>query len=467
MVFAIVLIILIIGSVLFHILSPWWLTPLASNWGTIDYTIDITFWVTGFVFVAVNLFMAWAVIRYRYKKDRRADYEPENKKLEWWLTSLTAVGVAAMLAPGLFVWAQFVQVPDNATEMEVVGQQWHWSYRMPGEDGVLGTSSAHLVTEENPFGLHPDDPNGQDDRVIDDPVVHIPKGTSVKALLRAKDVLHNFTVPQFRVKMDLVPGLVTYVWLTPERAGTFDILCEELCGVGHYTMRGRIVVDEPADYQAWLAKQPTFAETQTQKAGDPVAGRTAYAVCAACHGMQGEGNMAMNGPKLAGQDSWYLRRQINGFKRGHRGVNPQDTYGQQMAPMAATLVNSTAIENVIAYIATLPDVPAPGTIEGDAVHGQKLYQGCVICHGPDGRGRFATSAPRYAGMSDWYLARQLKNFQDGIRGTHPDDKYGEQMGFMSKQLYSDQEIDDVVAYINSMGAGAQLSAVGQTTTAGQ
>jgi cytochrome c oxidase subunit 2 len=452
MVFAIALVILVIGSVLFHIFSPWWLTPVASNWATIDATIDLTFWVTGFVFVAVNLFMAWAVFRYRYKANRRADYEPENNKLEWWLTGLTTIGVVAMLAPGLFVWAEFVNVPEDAWELEVVGQQWHWTYRFAGDDGIHGTSDATLITKSNPFGLNPDDPNGQDDKVIYDPVVHIPSGSPMKVLLRAKDVLHNFTVPQFRVKMDLVPGLVTYVWLIPERTGTFDILCEELCGVGHFTMRGRIVVEEPADFDVWLAKQPTFAETQAHAPGDLVAGQASYAVCAACHGAQGEGNLAMNGPKLAGQGDWYLRRQITAYKRGYRGTHPEDTYGQQMAPMVATLFNEQAIDNVIAYITSLPDDPAPATVRGDLQHGQELYQGCVVCHGQEGGGNFATNAPRYTGMSDWYLVRQLNNFRNGVRGTHPDDKYGEQMGFMSKQLHGNQDIYDVVAYINSMAA---------------
>jgi cytochrome c oxidase subunit 2 len=458
MALAIVLIILIIGSVAFHLWSPWYLTELASNWDTIDYTIDITFWVTGFVFVAVNAFMAWAVIRYRYSKDRRADYEPENKKLEWWLTGLTTVGVVAMLAPGLFVWGEFVQVPEDAWEMEVVGQQWHWTYRFPGEDGKLGTSKVTLITEDNPLGVNPEDPNGLDDKIIYDPVVHIPRGRPMKALLRAKDVLHNFTVPQFRVKMDLVPGLVSYVWLTPEKNGTYDILCEELCGVGHYTMRGRITVQDQADFDAWLAKQPTFAETQARGHGDPIAGQAGYAVCAACHGMQGEGNPAMNGPKLTGQSTWYLRRQIDAYKRGHRGTHPDDVYGRQMAPMVATLVNQQAVDNVVAYIRSLPDVPARPTVTGDLEHGEELYDGCVLCHGAEGMGKHATNAPRYAGMSDWYLVRQLKNFQTGVRGSHPEDKYGEQMGFMSKQLYGDESINDVVAYINSLTPGPAVTA---------
>ena len=450
MVFAIALIILIIGSVAFHFLSPWYLTPLASNWDTIDYTIDITFWVTGIVFVAINGFLAWCVYKYRHKEGRKADYEPENKKLEVWLTAITAVGVAAMLAPGLFVWGQFVQVPEDAWEMEVVGQQWHWTYRFPGADGQLGASGPEFMSEDNPFGINPDDPAGQDDKLIYDPVVHIPSGKPMHALLRAKDVLHNFTVPQFRVKMDLVPGLVTYVWLTPTVNGTYDILCEELCGVGHYTMRGRITVEDQADFDVWLAQQPTFADTQAELPGDPIAGQAAYAVCAACHGFQGEGNVAMNGPKLTGQSAWYLERQIKAYKRGHRGTHAQDTYGQQMAPMVATLIDEQSINNVVAYIRSLPDEPPQHTVQGDVANGAELAEGCVVCHGDAGEGRHYTNAPRYAGMSDWYLVRQLKNFQSGVRGTHPEDKYGEQMGFMSKQLYGDDAINDVVAYINTL-----------------
>ena len=108
MVLVIVLVVLVVGSVLFHFLSPWYLTPIASNWGMIDDTLTITFIVCGFVFVAINLFMAYAIYKFRYRKDRRAAYEPENKKLEWWLTVFTTVGVIAMLAPGLFVWAKYV-----------------------------------------------------------------------------------------------------------------------------------------------------------------------------------------------------------------------------------------------------------------------------------------------------------------------------------------------------------------------
>src|SRR5271157_2594413 len=137
---ALILVLIAVGSVLFHFLSPWWLTPIASNWHYIDATIIITFCITGAVFTAVVLFMAYCVFRFRHREGARADYEPESKKLESWLAAATGVGVAAMLTPGLFVWNQFVTVPKGASQLEVVGQQWQWSFRLPGKNGRLGTS---------------------------------------------------------------------------------------------------------------------------------------------------------------------------------------------------------------------------------------------------------------------------------------------------------------------------------------
>src|SRR6266508_408284 len=237
MVVAIVLVLLIVGSVLFHYVSPWYFTPIASNWGTIDDTIAITFWVTGTVFVAINLFMAVAVLRFGYRKDRRAGYETENKKLEWLLLGITTVGVADMLAPGLFVWGKFVVVPEDATVVEAVAQQWNWSYRLPGKDGKLGTVDARYVSAEIPFGMNPDDPNGQDDILIANPELHLPVDKPIKLLLRSKDVLHNFSVAQIRVKIDFVPGLVTHLWFTPTRTGNVGLVWQGRCGCGPGAVR--------------------------------------------------------------------------------------------------------------------------------------------------------------------------------------------------------------------------------------
>ncbi len=446
---AIVLIVLVVGSLLFHFLSPWTFTPIASNWGMIDTTVDITFVVTGIVFVAVNLFLAYAIIRFRHKEGARAKYEPENKKLEVWLTVITTIGVAAMLAPGLFVYGNIVTVPEGATEIEAVGQQWKWTFRLPGEDGDFGKTDNRLISVDNPFGINPDDPNGHDDILVDDAIVHIPLGEPVLFWLRSKDVLHNFTVAQFRVKMDLVPGMESYMWLEPTKVGEYEILCEELCGIAHHAMRGRVVVDEPGDYAAWVDSQPTFAELQARAPGDPALGAASYAVCAACHGAQGEGLVALNAPKLSGQDPRYLRRQLRNYKIGLRGIHEDDINGRIMAPMAATLVNDAIVDNVIAYIGTLPDSPAPATVDGDVAHGAKLYTLCANCHGDDGQG-IKMNAPRQAGMNDWYLLSQLKNFKQGIRGSHPHDLRGKQMGFMARTLLDDQAMRDVVAYINTL-----------------
>jgi len=268
MFFAIIIVIIIVASVAFHFWSPWWWTPVASNWGGMDDTIILTFWVTGAVFIAVCLFMAYCTWRYRYQKDRKAEYKPEDKKLEFHLTWLTTLGVVVMLAPGLVVWHKYVNVPKEALNVEVVAYQWGWKYRLPGEDGNLGKTDIKFVSSENPFGLNLDDPNGKDDLLVDDGDLHLQINKPVKFLLRSLDVLHNFYVPQFRGKMDMVPGLVTFYWLTPIRTGDFEVLCAEFCGTGHYAMRGRVFVDEEKKYNQWLAQQITFKQMLAQNGID-------------------------------------------------------------------------------------------------------------------------------------------------------------------------------------------------------
>ena len=257
---AIVLALVVVGSIVFHFWTPWWWTEVASNWGNIDGTIILTFWVTGAVFVAVCLFMAFCVWRFNYKEGREVEYKPENSKLEWFLTIATTIGVCALLAPGLIVWNKYVTVPDEAVDIEVMGQQWYWNYRLPGADGVLGLTDLRNITDENPFGINLDDPNGLDDILIQADDLHIPIDQPIKMNLRSIDVLHDFYIPQFRAKMDMVPGVVTYYWFTPIRTGNFEILCMEYCGTGHYAMRGRIQVDEENDYIEWLSEQMTFEE---------------------------------------------------------------------------------------------------------------------------------------------------------------------------------------------------------------
>ncbi|WP_404401002.1 cytochrome c oxidase subunit II [Pelagibacterium halotolerans] len=260
MVVAWVMVLVVVGSIAFHLLSPWWFPPLASNWGYIDDTTILTFWITGIVFAAVILFMAYCLFRFRHREGGKARYEPENKRLETWLVTLTAAGVIAMLTPGLFVWAQYVSVPEDAMEVEVIGQQWLWNYRLPGADGQLGRADNRFVTFDNPLGIDPDDPAGQDDYMIVGGELVLPTERPVRFALRSVDVLHNFYVPELRAKMDMIPGSVTYFWATLTEPGTYEVLCAELCGTGHSYMRGGFRAVTQEEYDEWLGGQMTFAE---------------------------------------------------------------------------------------------------------------------------------------------------------------------------------------------------------------
>jgi len=256
----IIFFLIILGSVLFHIFTPWYWTDIASNWQGMDDTITLTFWIGGGVFVAVCLFMIYCLFRYSYKEGRKVEYKPEDKKLEKILTWATTLGIAALLAPGLIIWNQYVNVPKNALEVDVMAWQWGWQYRLPGEDGKLGTTKVTNINDENPFGINMDDPFGRDDILVQSDYINLENNKPVKILLRSIDVLHNWYVPQFRSKMDAVPGIVTFYWFEPNKIGEYEVLCAEYCGVGHYAMRGGVEVQSTEDYSKWLSEQETFQD---------------------------------------------------------------------------------------------------------------------------------------------------------------------------------------------------------------
>ncbi|MGE0621759.1 MAG: cytochrome c [Pseudomonadales bacterium] len=193
-----------------------------------------------------------------------------------------------------------------------------------------------------------------------------------------------------------------------------------------------------------------LALSNTGFAADAAAGKSAYAVCAACHGQQGEGNVAMNAPKLAGQEPWYIERQLAAFRDGLRGTAPGDTFGAQMRPMAMAVGDATAQANLIAYIASLPDVEVPTTVAGDAAAGKSAYMVCAACHGQNAEGNQQMGGPALAGQDDWYLVRQINNYKKGLRGYDPKDTFGMQMKPMAATLATDKAVNDVVAYINTL-----------------
>ncbi len=182
-------------------------------------------------------------------------------------------------------------------------------------------------------------------------------------------------------------------------------------------------------------------------AGDVEKGKVLYNICTACHGANAEGNPALNAPANAGQDPWYLTRQLKNFRVGIRGAHPDDTFGAQMRPMAMMLAGEDDIADVVAYLTSMR-MPEPAkTVDGDVEDGKKAYETCIPCHGEFGEGAQALDAPRLSNQHDWYLVRQLENFKAGVRGSHQNDIYGAQMRIMAQLLQSDEQVRAVAAYI--------------------
>ncbi|MDD9951177.1 MAG: c-type cytochrome [Zetaproteobacteria bacterium] len=180
-------------------------------------------------------------------------------------------------------------------------------------------------------------------------------------------------------------------------------------------------------------------------------GKQLYGTCVTCHGADGRGNKALNAPQIAGQASWYLKRQLQNFKSGIRGTHKKDIYGMQMRPMSMTLTTDEKIDQVVAYIGTLkPQAKLEITLKGDAAKGQALYGVCVTCHGPKAEGMQALNGPNLKVLQDWYAMRQIQHFKSGVRGAHKKDTYGAQMVAMAKTLRTDDDIKNVLAYISSL-----------------
>lgn len=369
MLIAIVLLLLVLASLAFHWLSPWQPLPLASNWQTMDDTLTITFVITGLFFVVLNLFLAYVVWRFRrrsHQAGEKAAYQPVNHRLERWLTGITTVGIAALLAPGLKVYADYIRPPADAMTVEVLGSQWQWRYRFPGGDGRLGSTDPRHVSSRNPFGLNPDDPAAQDDRLVDASELHLPLNKPVKILLRAHDVLHDFYVPPFRARMNMVPGQITTFWFTPTQAGRFEAMCAQLCGVGHAAMRGLVVVEGEAEFQAWLKAKPSFAQASVAPApgasegGDPVLLGQNLAkskACVACHSVDGSASVGPGWKGLWGRTEQFadgsrelmheaaLRREI---------VEPAARQVQGYPPvMPKSELSEAEVAALLAYIRSL------------------------------------------------------------------------------------------------------------------
>ncbi len=197
----------------------------------------------------------------------------------------------------------------------------------------------------------------------------------------------------------------------------------------------------------------SFASATPSMAADAEKGKSLFMPCTACHGPNGEGNQTLNAPKLAGQEGWFIRRQLENFQKGIRGSHEKDVLGMQMKAMSVTL-DPTGVEDVAAYLSSLEWTKSAATVAGDPAKGQPFFAVCVACHGDKGQGNATLNAPRIAGQEDWYLVRQLRNFATGVRGSDPRDLYGMQMKPMSLTVLpnpaDESALLDLAAHVHSL-----------------
>ena len=249
------------------------LIPIASEHGV---WIDDMFWMTMIiliiVFVITQVLLFWYSYKYQHQDDKRAYFFPHNNRLEIFWTVIPAIVMALLVFRGWKTWTTITNpAPKDAVVVEVMGKQFNWLVRYPGADNKLGLIKHTLIDGTNEFGFDLKDKAGMDDFVTNE--IHIPKGKPVLFKIRSRDVIHSFYIPYFRTQIHAVPGMPTKFWLTPTKSTAdmaeelgkpdfkYELVCNQICGRGHFAMRAVIVVDEPEDYQAWVAKQKSFVES--------------------------------------------------------------------------------------------------------------------------------------------------------------------------------------------------------------
>ncbi len=266
-----------IGLVLFvgfyFVLRKLDLPVAASEMGRSFESLLNVFWafiVPVFFLTQIALFVF--VRKYRFRKDRKAFYYPENNKLELVWTIIPALAMLTLVALGLNKWNQtMAPPPDDAIQVRVTGQQFKWTVNYPGEDNTFGERDVYKYgAPYNVISVNPDDPAAADDMWPSEIVVPVNKPVVFK--LGAMDVLHNFYLPHFRMKMDCVPGVPTQYWIVPDKTTKemreitgnpdfdYEAACAELCGTGHWNMKLVLKVVPESEYNSWLAAQPKASE---------------------------------------------------------------------------------------------------------------------------------------------------------------------------------------------------------------
>lgn len=254
--------------------------PASDHGVLVDRMLYVTLGITFFVFLATQIALFWFAYKYQESDNRKAFYYPHNNTLELIWTVIPAITLSVLVGFGIFYWFKITgPAPKDAMVVEVVGKQFGWEFRYPGEDGLLGKKYFKKVDAAigNPVGQLWEDPANHDDIFVEQEM-HLVVGKPVQLVIGAKDVIHDVGLAHFRMKMDAVPGTPTTMWFTPkfttkemkEKTGNpdfvYEISCDQMCGKGHWSMRGTIVVETQEEFDAWIAsKKPQYLVANPDK----------------------------------------------------------------------------------------------------------------------------------------------------------------------------------------------------------
>ena len=227
----------------------------------IDEMIILIHWLMAVLFVGWGAFYVYTLIRFRESANPKADYTGVTSHTSSYLEIGVAV-IEAVLLIGFAVpaWAHRVNdIPpeEEATVVNMIGKQFEWISHYPGADGRFGRRDISLITPTNNIGLDRSDPNGADD-IVSINQMNLPVNKPVIVYLSSQDVIHSMGIAEMRVKQDAVPGIQIPVWWVPTELGQFEVNCSQLCGLGHYRMRGFVTIMEQDEYDAWLEEEASF-----------------------------------------------------------------------------------------------------------------------------------------------------------------------------------------------------------------
>lgn len=259
----------------------------ASKEGEVyDSMFMVTTIVTGIVFLITHILLFWFAFKYKATDDNRTSlFLAHNNKLELIWTTIPAIVMAILVAIGLRSWMNITSpAPTGSAVIEIVGKQFNWIIRYPGSDNTFGKRDYRNINEaNNVLGIDKQDPASKDDIVAQNGEIHMVVGRPIKFIIGARDVIHDVGLPHFRLKMDAVPGITTTLWFTPTITTTkmkeitknpdfvYEISCDQMCGKGHYSMRGTIIIETQEEYDAWLSKQAPYFAPATPQIGDSTA----------------------------------------------------------------------------------------------------------------------------------------------------------------------------------------------------